>query len=232
MKKILILLIGALLTSSAYGTVVDFTGGIATGSNGNTFITSQSQTFYNIVSYVEDNYELKYITNGSYSMQTVGNYYYTGNDVIHGHWLDGLQSIDVRNINNSAFDLNYFTITSNTERGGGPASGNEHISVQGYRNGLAVTNSYLLPSEDWGMNTTSDVLLSNEFDQIDLFRISGYGAFCFGMDAFYINEAAPVNVGVVIGDVTPQTPIDASIPETSSLVLGALGMLLLFRRKR
>jgi hypothetical protein len=184
MKKILILLIGALLTSSAYGTVVDFTGGIATDPNGNTFITSQNQTFYNIVSYVEDNYELKYITNGSYSAQTVGNYYYTGNDVIHGHWFDGLQSIDIRNINNNTFDLNYFTITSNTERGGGPASGNEHISVQGFRNGSAVTNSYLLPSEDWGMNSTSDVLLGNEFDQVDLFRISGYGAFCFGMDAF------------------------------------------------
>jgi hypothetical protein len=97
------------------------------------------------------------------------------------------------------------------------------IYVQGFRNGSAVTASYLLPGEDWGMSSTSDIVLSSEFDNIDLFRISGSGAFCFGMDAFYINQAAPVE-GISIGSPT--------IPESSSVFLGGLGMLILFRRKR
>jgi hypothetical protein len=134
-----------------------------------------------------------------------------------------LQSIDVKNVEGATFDLNYFTITSNTSQGGGSHTDDEMIYVQGFRNGSAVTGSYLLPGEDWGMATTSDIVLSSEFDNIDLFRISGSGAFCFGMDAFYINQAAPVE-GIAIGS--------PSIPESSSALLGGLGMLVLFRRRR
>jgi len=223
MKRILTLLIGALLASSAYATVISFTGGTATDANGNLYTTAANQTYYNIVSYTENGYELDYVSNGNYNAQAVGNYYGTDNDVIHGHWFGGLQSIDVKNIEGATFDLNYFTITSNTSQGGGPHTDDEMIYVQGFRNGSAVTGSYLLPGEDWGMSSTSDIVLSSEFDNIDLFRISGSGAFCFGMDAFYINQAAPVE-GIAIGS--------PSIPESSSALLGGLGMLVLFRRRR
>lgn len=224
MKKILTLLIGALLASSAYATVITFTGGNAIDQYGNIYVTNQDYTYYNIVSYTENGYQLDYVTDGNSQSQTVGNYYGTANDVIHGHWIGGLQSIDVKSTTvGYTFDLNYFTITSNTEFGGGHASGNEEIYVQGYRNGSAVTSSYRLPSEDWGMATTSDIVLGSEFNNIDLFRISGGGAFCFGMDAFYINQAAPVE-GIAIGG--------PSIPETSSTLLGALGIITLLRRRR
>jgi hypothetical protein len=234
MKKIIppLLIAGALLISSAYATVITFTGGNALDANGNIYITAADSTYYNIQSYTENGYELDYITTGNYQAQTVGNYYYTGNDVIHGHWSGGLQSIDVKSISGATFDLNYFTITSNTSQGGGPHTGNEQIYVQGYRGGEAVTGSYLLPGEDWGMNTTSDIVLSSEFDNVDLFRISGSGAFCFGMDAFYINESAPANVNAGGGFVIGNPGIDPSIPESSSALIGGLGLLTLLRRKR
>ena len=224
MKRILTtLLLGALLTCSSLATVITFTGGTALDANGNTHVTSQDQTYFNIVSYTENGFELDYMTNGNYQSQTVGNYYGQGNDVIHGHWTSGLQSIDIKNVAGYAFDLNYFIITSNTSHGGGEATGSEQVYVQGYRNGSTVTSSYLLPSEDWGLQTTTNIILNSEFDNIDMFRISGSGAFCFGMDAFYINQAAPVE-GPALGNTT--------IPETSSMLLGSLGMIILLRRRR
>lgn len=226
MKKIIppLLLAATLLISSAYATVITFTGGNALDANGNIYVTSTDYTYSNIVSYTENGFKLDYVTTSNYQSQTVGNYYGTNNDVIHGHWTGGLQSIDVKSTTvGTTFDLNYFTITSNTSQGGGAHTDLEQIYVQGYRNGSAVTGSYLLPGEDWGMASTSDIVLSSEFDNVDLFRISGSGAFCFGMDAFYINQAAPVE-GITIGA--------PNIPEASSVLLGGLGMLALLRRKR
>jgi hypothetical protein len=226
-KTILTTLIGALMMFSAEAAVITFTGGTATDANNNTHVTTQNGIYFNIVSYVESGFQLNYVSStGDYSPQTVGSYYYgSDNDVIHGHWVSGLESIDIHSINGSTFDLNYFIITSNTQHGGAPASGHEHIYVQGYRNGAAVTAPYMLPSEDWGIGEVSNIILNNEFDNIDLFRIYGEGAFCFGMDAFYINEAAPNVEGVIIGQ-----PV---IPEVSTSMLLPLGLaaLLIVRRR-
>jgi hypothetical protein len=225
-KTILATLIGALMMFSAKATVITFTGGTAIDADNIPHVTSETDTFYNIASYVESGFQLNYVvSSGSYSPQTIGNYYGSSNDVIHGHWTGGLTSIDISSVNGSTFDLNYFIITSNTSHGGGHATGDEHIYVQGYRNGSAVTASYLLPIEDWGIGEVSNIILNNEFDNVDLFRIYGEGAFCFGMDAFYINESAPNVEGVIIGQ--------PAIPEISTSMLLPLGLaaLLIIRRR-
>lgn len=226
MKKLAtLLLIGALSIFSAKAAVITFTGGTATDAYNNTYTTTENGIYYNIVSYVEQGFEMRYVSStDNYNAQTIGDYYGSHNDVIHGHWFGGLESIDIRNINGSTFDLNYFIITSNTAHGGGPATGDEHIYVQGYRNGVAVTAPYLLPSEDWGIGEVSNIILNNEFDNIDLFRIYGEGAFCYGMDAFYINEAAPNVPGVVIGQ--------PAIPEPGVTTLLPLGLALLLLARR
>lgn len=227
MKTITTLLLSVLASLSLKAAVISFTGGTATDAYGNTYTTTANNTtYYNIVSYVEQGFKMEYVSSSNnYSFQTVGDYYWSSNDVIHGHWSGGLQSIDISNVSGSTFDLNYFIITSNTAIGGGHATGAEHIYVQGYRNGAAVTAPYLLPSEDWGIGSVSNIILNNEFDNIDLFRIYGEGAFCFGMDAFYIDQAAPNVEGVVIGQ-----PV---IPElgTSTLFPLGLAILLLARRR-
>jgi hypothetical protein len=225
-KTILPLLIGALMTFSAKAAVISFTGGTVTDQYNVTSTTTGGSMYFNVVSYVENGFQLNYVSSsGNYNAQTIGDYYGTSNDVIHGHWLGGLESIDIFNVSGSTFDLNYFIITSNTSIGGGHSTGDEHIYVQGYRNGQAVTAPYLLPSDDWGIDTVANVILSNEFDNIDLFRIYGEGAFCFGMDAFYINEAAPNVEGVIIGQ--------PAIPEPNVTTLLPLGLatLLLIRRR-
>jgi len=228
MKRIIPpLIVGALLLCNAFATVITFTGGTALDPYGNSHTTNANNVYFNTSTYIENGFRLDYITSGSYQMQPVGDYYGTGNDVIHGHWTSGLQSIDVKSTTVGAtFDLNYFILTSNTSHGGGDATGLETVYVQGYRNGSAVTGSYLLPSENWGLETTKNVVLDSSFDNIDLFRISGSGAFCFGMDAFYLNESAPVQ------GVEPLSLPGNNIPETSAAVLGGLGMLTLLRRKR
>ena len=225
-KTILTLLIGALMLFSAKATVITFTGGTAIDANNIPHVTTQDWSYSNIVSYVESGFQLNYVvSSGSYFPQTVGNYYGSSNDVIHGHWTGGLTSIDIISVDGSTFDLNYFIITSNTAHGGGHATGDEHIYVQGYRNGSAVTASYLLPIEDWGIGEVSNIILNNEFDNVDLFRIYGEGAFCFGMDAFYINESAPNVEGVIIGQpVIPELGVNTLLP------LG-LAMFMLIRRR-
>ena len=213
-KTILTTLISALMLFSAKATVITFTGGTAIDANNIPHVTTQDWTYSNIVSYVESGFQLNYVvSSGSYFPQTVGNYYGSSNDVIHGHWMGGLTSIDISSVNGTTFDLNYFIITSNTAHGGGHATGEEHIYVQGYRNGTAVTAPYLLPVEDWGINEVSNIILNNEFDNIDLFRIYGEGAFCFGMDAFYINESAPNVEGVIIGQpIIPEVGVPTLLP--------------------
>ena len=229
-KKLLsTILASSFLLASAKATVVTFTGGIATTSDGQTHITNNSQPFFNVMSYAEGSFLLTYnVTPGSgYQSQTVGNYYGNG-DVIHAHWTGGLQSIDVTRTGNAAYDLQYFSLTSNTEVGGGHATGNEHIYIQGYYQGNVVTPQFMLPGEDWG-GSYQDIILPSSFDLVDMVRISGSGAFCYGMDNFVFDE--PIPTELLSGNGTGLIPT-APVPEPTAAVLGSLGLALLLRRKR
>lgn len=196
------LLFGVAGLSSA--AVIDFAGGTATLSDTSTVVTTNSSLYNgNVDYYVEDGFKLDFV--GGYGI--IGNYYgpdTTGNDnaVIHGHWYTGdygtLTSIVVTKEDATAFDLNYFILTSNTDYGGGYASGFESAWI-------TASNGYTfeLPSEDWGWDTTgpypgdggtgaTQIFLDSNFDNITSFTFTVANAVdCFGMDEFYIDEPAP-----------------------------------------
>lgn len=239
-KTALILTLMASLTKAA---IVTFTGGTATLDSGDTIITDTTTQNSGVVSYQEESIILEYSSpTQDWSFQTVGDYYGTGDDVIHGHW-DNISTIEISRENNTPFDLQYFQITSNTSIGGGPATNEENIGIQGFLNGSSVTEIYGLPSVDWGAESTRDVFLPSSFDNVDKVVIfdrgvsgthtggpdcpeCGNSAFCFGMDNFVFDEVVPDFLVQGNGSALPV------VPEANTLILLTFGSLLLFRRKR
>ncbi len=178
------------LAAIAPAAVVTFTGGTATLNNGSTLITDGTFNTDNVDFYTESGFVLDYIGGSGFS-SNVGNYYNTGNDVIHGHWGMGITSIDIYKDGGGTFDLNYFVLTSNTSSGGGHASGVEQVTIEGFLNGVSTGTAILLPPEDWGFPAI-DVFMNSNFDLVDRVKIVGSNSFCYGMDEFYIDQAAPV----------------------------------------
>jgi hypothetical protein len=214
MKNLLpIFALSIVMTQLAPAAVVTFTGGTITKNDGSTVVTNGSFSDQDVDFYTEVGFVLDYVGAGGFSAH-VGNYYGTGNDVIHGHWGGGLTSIDIYKAGGGTFDLNYFVLTSNTRSGGGPHTGNETVTIEGFLNGASTGTAFLLPPEDWGFPAV-DVFMSTNFDLVDRVKIVGSNSFCYGMDEFYIDQAAPV-------------------PEPTSGALLALGLggLIALRRTR
>ncbi len=195
------------LTGPSFGAVIDFTGGTATLWDGSTVVPNNSMVWgapsAGAVDYYDENgFRLDFI--GDYGI--IGDYYGASNDVIHGHWATGgygaLMSILVTKLDGTSFDLNYFILTSNTDFGGGPDSGNEQAWITA-SNGF----SQLLPTDDWGFaGTNPQVFLGPQFDNIMWFSFTVTNFVdCFGMDNFYIDEPAP------------------GIPAPAAILLGVLG---------
>jgi hypothetical protein len=200
--------------------IIDFTGGIAYLTDGSTVVTNDTDPYYyNVDYYVEDGIRIDFIGGSG----IIGNYYGADkfgnpayqNSVIHAHW-DVLDSIQFSKVDGSAMSLNYVDLTSNTENEGGASTGNEfsHITSS---NG----DSMQLPSSDWGVGYLSDgttpgdgierLWLNSDFDDITAFIITSENAECFGLDNFYIDEAAP-----------PTDPV-SPVPEPSTMLLLGLG---------
>lgn len=210
--------------SYSHASLIDFTGGTINQFGGATYTTDTTFSIDDVDYYEEDGVKFDFIgPSGNPFSYHVGDYYGVGNDVIHGHWEAGpwgdMESIRVENIDGSAFDLNYFKITTNTDCGGCPASGNEEVYINALADGVSVSFSMLLPSDDWGFaGPNTEIWLGTEFDNILAFSFTyGSGAVGFGLDEFYIDEEGP-----------------NPVPEPASIALLGSGLLGLafYRRKR
>jgi hypothetical protein len=218
MKKLSsILALSVFMTALAPAAVVTFTGGTATLTSGGTVVTDTLQNLNSVDFYTENGFVFDYIGGSGGS---IGAYYGQNNDVIHAHWGVGeMTSIEIRKDGGGTFEFNYFVLTSNTLNPGGAATGFEDVHVQAWLNNVQVGLDVILPSEQWGFPAV-DVFFGTDFDLVDKVVItSTHTSFsCFGMDSFYIDQAAP-----------PPT-----VPEPSSLsliVLGLGGLVALRRRK-
>lgn len=251
MNKLLTIFFASLMASKAV--IVTFTGGTITSfdsaSGEETILsttTDQQTQFTNVRRYQEESAILEYSSpTNDYSWQTIGDYYSQGNDVIHGHW-QAISAIEISRENNIAFDLKYFQLTSNTSVGGGPATGYENITIQGFLNGVAATDTFRLPNDNWGADTLKDVFLPDSFGNVDKVFIIDSGpfdedhthenefgefdedhsGFCFGMDNFVFDEVVPQDL--IQGNSSPLVVV----PEVSSVSLLALCSLFFLRKKR
>ena len=192
---------GTLLTvaaGSASAAVIDFTGGTVYRLDSSTATPNNTVSYDNVDYYEENGFRLDFLPNpGSAGFAThVGDYYGAGNDVIHAHWatgnFGGVTAVEITKIGGGTFDLNYFILTSNTDVGGGPASGLELAFVDGFVASASTGPAVLLPSENWGFPATP-IYLGSAFDAVDLVRFYVTNPVdCFGMDEFYIDQPPPV----------------------------------------
>lgn len=190
------------MTGLSFAGVVDFTGGTATLSDSTTVTPNNNACWFNVDYYVEDGLKFDFIGD----IGTIGTYEYANNDTLHGHWATGdfgsLTGILVTPLDGNPFSLLWFDLVTNTDTGGGAASGNE-------RTWLTASNGYskLLPPEDWGGTVTRIDLFANCLNVTWISFTVTNPVDCFGMDNFVTD-----------------------IPEPATLLLLGLGGLLLRKK--
>ena len=138
------------LTVPATAVQINFTGGTVTLMNGTTQTTDNFVVWQDVDYYEEGGFRLDFIGNASNPFSAIiGNYYGAANDVIHSHWRTGgfgeIDQIKVTKIDGTAFDLNYFILTSNTDTGGNVASGNEQALIHASQTVLPATSPSCCP---------------------------------------------------------------------------------------
>lgn len=181
---------------------------------GGTTTTTDNSIYRNVQTYVESGFVFEYVggTGGS-----LGNYYGEGNAVIHAHFGTGeMNGIEIYKQGGGTFDFNYLLLTSNTLDPGDAATGFEDVHIRGWFNGSQVGIDVIAPPEDFNFPATA-VYFGSDFDMVDRVTITSThtSASCYGMDSFYIDQAAP------------------AIPEPTAVSLVTLGVgVFLLRRKR
>jgi hypothetical protein len=203
------------VAGAAQASVVGFNGGTVTLNDNSTATSSNGSTLQNVRSYEEQGFKLEFffsVASPSGFSSNIGNYYGSGNAVIHAHWATGnygqVTQIKITKLDGSAFDMNYFVLTSDTDTGGGTASGNEQAYIHASSDGVSDDYAQLLPPENWGF-PAQQIFLGSQFDSVKAVWFDVRNAVdCFGMDNFYINEAAP----------------GTGVPEPGSLALAVLAL--------
>ena len=206
MRKAITVLLFATLAAPSQAAVIQFTGGTVVRLDTSIETTNNAAAWDNVDYYEEDGFRLDFLPNSATGFSThVGNYYGAGNDVIHSHWSTGnfgtVTSVVITKVGGGTFDLNYFILTSNTDRGGSFASGLEQSYVEGFVSNVSTGPAVLLPPEDWGF-PASQIFLGSAFDAVD--KVAFYVTSpvdCFGMDEFYIDQPFPEPSSFVLGEI-------------------------------
>lgn len=218
------------MSSFSNATVIDFTGGDVTQNNGGVGITNNSAVFDNVASYVENGFKFELFFTGLPApfSSLIGDYYSTGNDVIHWHWLEGpfgeVNEVKISKVDGTTFDLGGFRVSTNTSIGGGASTGTEQVSINTSK-ALGIFN---IASDDWGLGAGPDPLISIAasnmlFDDISWFSFTNDNnstAVGMGLDNFFLDEA---------GDPNGTDP--TAVPEPSTIAIFALSIMGLASRR-
>ncbi len=185
-------------------TLITFTGGEGLDSSGNPY-TSTGTSTDQINSYLENGVQL--VTDPpNASNVSLGDYYGEGNAVVHMHFHGQNERIIFSAESGEAFNLSDFVLTSNTQNGGGNATGNEQAYIVASEDGTNESFRYLLPSQSWGPQDGADVVtLGPEFENIRAFWFESDGnVYCLGMDDIHLASAAsPSGAGAEAIPVLP-----------------------------
>ncbi len=205
------------LATPAQASLVTFTGGTASRNDGSTGVTHNAINWDDVHSYEEAGFRVTFIGTDSAFSSNVGDFYEVGNDVLQGHWASGnfgyLTQIRLTRTDGGAFSLGGFDIVSNTDTGGGPASGNEQVTIHASADGSSDDFAQLLPSEDSDFPATP-FALGSPFSNVRAIWFDVTGA----SDSFAIDNLQA-----------------SAVPEPGSLALlgaGAFGLWATRRRTR
>ncbi len=239
---VMVALFSATIVSTASAVQIDFTGGTVYLNDGTTATTNNSVSFQNVWKYEEDGFSLEFIfgvTTPDIFSSITGDYYSTGNDVIHGHWSGNdnqptgpfgqVDEIRVSKIDGNTFDLGGFRVSTNTAIGGSISDGNELTWI----NSSKANQLFSVTPDSWGLGAGPDPLISIAasnifFDDIDWFSFTNdasSSAVGLGLDNFFLDEP---------GDPAGQDPTNTVVPEPSTFLLlgGGLAGLAFYARRR
>lgn len=218
----------ACLTTSVNAAQIDFTGGTAFFNGGGSGVTNNSASYENVSHYEEAGFRLEFIFGSApTSFSTiVGDYYNTGNDVVHAHWSGVFGEVDeirVSKIDGSTFDLGGFRVSTNTASGGGASDGNELTWI----NSSKANEIFSVTPDSWGFGSGTDPLItiaaSNSlFDDILWFSFTNdalSSAVGLGLDSFFLDEAGDPN-----GEDPSAVPVPAAVWLFGSGLIGLIRM--------
>lgn len=182
----------ASMASTAQASLITFTGGTVTRNDGSTGVTNNAINWDDVQSYEQAGFRVTFIGTDSAFSSNVGDFYEIGNDVLQGHWATGnfgyLTQIRLTRADGGAFSLGGFDIVANTDVGGGPASGNEHVYVHASADGSNDDFAQLLPSKDTGFPATP-FALGSPFSNVRAIWFDVTGASdSFGIDNLNANN--------------------------------------------
>ncbi len=235
-NSIIIALLMAMAFQPAVATQIEFTGGSVLQNDGGVGVTNNSNVFQNVASYTEQGFKFEFLFDSaapSAFASIIGDYYSTGNDVVHWHWTGGgfgeVTEVRVSKVDGTTFDLGGFRVSTNTSSGGGFSSGTELVSI----NTSKASSIFNVDSDNWGLGSGPDPLISinpsnSLFDDIAWFSFTNdqnSTAVGMGLDNFFLDEPGDPN------GTDPTNP--TNIPEPTSFALLFLGLAgLVFARRK